>query len=127
MRILVDTHVFVWAIMGDPRLSSVHRGFYIDEANTLFLSVASLWEMLIKIRLGKLAVPPPALPFLLRHMEANRVNLLPILLSHLEELETLPLINKDPFDRMLVAQARAERMPILSADPQMHKYDVGAL
>jgi PIN domain nuclease of toxin-antitoxin system len=127
MKILVDTHIFVWAIMGDPRLSSAHRALYLDETKQLFLSLASIWEMLIKIRLGKLSVPTPALAFIVKQTDASRINLLPILVSHLAELERLPLISKDPFDRMLVAQARAERMPVLSADPQMQKYDVQVL
>jgi len=127
MRILIDTHIFLWAITGDPKLSSAHRALYLDEANDLFLSLASVWEILIKVQIGKLPLPVPAMPYIARQMGQNRVNRLPIQISHLEALEALPLINKDPFDRMLVAQARAEGMPILSADPTMRKYDVPVL
>jgi PIN domain nuclease of toxin-antitoxin system len=127
MKALVDTHIFLWAITGDAKLSPPHQAFFLDETNILLLSVASIWEMLIKVRLGKLPLPSPTISYVVKQMEKNRVSLLPILVSHLAELEGLPLINKDPFDRMLVAQARAERMPMLSADPQMKKYDVQVL
>ncbi len=127
MRVLVDTHIFLWAITDDPRLSIAHRNFYLDEANELYLSVASIWEMLIKSGLGKLALPLPATDFLVRQMSKNRLGTLAIHASHLGELEKLPPLHRDPFDRMLVAQARVEAMPILSADPEMRKYDVAVL
>jgi PIN domain nuclease of toxin-antitoxin system len=113
--------------MEDRRLSRAHRTAYLNPASELFLSFASVWEMLIKIRLGKLAMPRPAVPFILEQIEKNRVLALPIRASHLAELETLPLLTRDPFDRMLVAQAKAENMPILSADPAMRRYDIRVL
>jgi PIN domain nuclease of toxin-antitoxin system len=127
MRILVDTHIFLWAITEDSRLKSARRALFLDAANDLLLSVASIWEMLIKIRLGKLTLPAPAVAFIIEQMDENRIRLLPILVSHLAELESLPPLHKDPFDRMLVAQARAEGMPLLSADPVLRKYDIRVL
>ncbi len=122
MKVLLDTHVFLWAITGDERLSAKHRAVYEDGASELHLSVASVWETLIKVGLGKLSLPKPAAEYLNKQMERNRIALLPIRISHLGELETLPPLHRDPFDRMIVAQARAEAMPILTVDPQLGQY-----
>jgi PIN domain nuclease of toxin-antitoxin system len=124
LKILIDTHIFLWAITGDPRLSALQRSVYTDESNDIYLSVASVWEILIKSGLRKLPLPVPAAAWLSRQLEENRITALAIRMSHLTELECLPSLHRDPFDRMLVAQARAEKMPILSADPEIRKYDV---
>lgn len=124
MRILLDTHVFLWAITDAPRLSAEQRAMFLDEANELHLSVASIWEMLIKAGLGKLPLPSPATEYLVRQMEKNRIGLLPIRVSHLAELSGLPPLHRDPFDRMLVAQAKAEKMRMLSGDARMREYGV---
>ena len=115
-RVLLDTHVFLWAIADDARLSRTHRRIYRDAASELWLSVASVWEVLIKSGLGKLSVPKPAAAWITKQMELNRVSLLPIRPSHLANLETLPPLHRDPFDRMLVAQGNAESLSILSHD-----------
>jgi len=124
VKYLLDTHVFLWAITDAPQLSPAHRAVYLGPANSLYLSTASVWEMLIKSGLGKLFLPAPAMEFLIRQMEKNRIQALPIRLSHLAQLETPPPLHTDPFDRMIVAQSRAESMPILSSDPQLRKYPV---
>ena len=122
MRYLLDTHIFLWAVTDDPRLREVHRKIFGVGENELWLSVASVWEVLIKTGVGKLALPVPATGYILKQMEKNRVNLLLVRASHLAELERLPLLHKDLFDRMLVAQANAEGMPILSDDTAIRKY-----
>lgn len=122
MKYLLDTHVFLWAISDDKRLSARHRGIYTDGDSDLWLSVASVWEILIKCGLGKLALPAPAAPFLLRQMEKNRVSLLPVRAAHLMALEELPPLHRDPFDRMLVAQAKGDGLTILSDDRAIRKY-----
>lgn len=127
MKILLDTHVFLWAITNNRHLSASHQALYTDEGNDLHLSVASVWEMLIKWGIGKLPLPQSPTAWLARQLEKNRINLLGIRLSHMTELEGLPPLHKDPFDRMIVAQARAEKMPILTADPKIHEYDVAIL
>ena len=124
MKILVDTHVFLWAITDAPRLSAGQRAMFLDEANELHLSVASVWEMLIKAGLGKLPLPAPATEYLMKQLEKNRIALLPIRVAHLVELQGLPPLHRDPFDRMLVAQARAEKMRMLSVDERMREYGV---
>ena len=127
MKILLDTQVFLWAITDDRRLSKTHRAAYLEPANELYLSVASIWEMLIKCGLGKLPLPRPAAAYIDKQMERNRVAMLAIRAGHLAELERLPPLPRDPFDRMLVAQARTEGMPMLSADSTMRKYGVRVL
>ena len=126
-RVLLDTHIILWAITDDSRLSRVHRRIYVDGGTELWLSVASIWEVLIKSGLGKLPVPKPAAAWIAKQMEMNRVSLLPIRPSHLAVLETLPPFHRDPFDRMLVAQANAESLSILSDDAVVRKYAVAVL
>jgi PIN domain nuclease of toxin-antitoxin system len=89
--------------------------------------VASVWEILIKVGLGKLPVPLPAASYVQRQMERNRVTSLGIHPRHLAELETLPPLHRDPFDRMLVAQARAEGMPVITGDRTLARYGVRVL
>ena len=127
MRILLDSHVFIWAVTSDPRLTTAQNAYYTGGADELFLSVASIWEMLIKAALGKLTFKAPAAEFIQKEMAKNRIQTLTINFTHLTELEFLPLIHKDPFDRMLIAQARAEKMPILSSDFKLRQYDVPLL
>ena len=127
MKILLDTHVFLWAITNDRRLSRSHRDIYTNEGHDLYLSVASIWEMLIKSGIGKLPLPLPAAPGSPAQLDKNRIALLGIRIPHLTELESLQPLHKDPFDRMIVAQARAEKMPVLSSDPKILKYDVAVL
>ena len=127
MKILLDTQIFLWAITGDKRLSKAQSAAYLDQTNDLYLSVASIWEMLIKYELGKLPLPSPAADYILRQMETNRIAMLAIRAGHLVELEKLPPYHGDPFDRMLVAQARSEGIPILSADKVIRKYGTRVL
>src|SRR5215471_12146523 len=119
MRILIDTHIFLWAITGDPRLSRKHRELYVEPSNELFLSMASIWEIMIKASAGRLPLPVPAAEYLTRQIETNRLTLLPLRMTHFNELEKLPLLHKDPFDRLLAAQARAEALPLMTVDPAL--------
>ena len=127
MKILLDTNVFLWAITRDPRLTARQRDFYSDAGNLLFLSVASIWEIIIKVGIGKLPLQRPAALYVEEQLAKNGIRTLAIDLPHLAELEFLPLIHRDPFDRMIIAQARAEKMPILSSDSALRKYDVTLL
>ena len=127
MRILLDTHIFLWAITSDSRLSTAQRDLFLDGASDLFLSAASVWEILIKTGLGRLLMPTPSTDYIVKQMEKNRIALLPIRVAHLAALENLPPLHRDPFDRILVAQARAEKMPLLSADAAIRQYPVEIL
>lgn len=124
MKVLIDTHVFLWAITGDSRLSKKHRNLWLDESAELWLSCASIWEMLIKAGLGKLPLPSPGAAFILSQMEKNRLTWHGLRAAHFTELETLPPLHHDPFDRMLIAQARAEGMSIATVNPAMRRYGV---
>src|SRR5581483_7096967 len=103
MRFLLDTHTFLWFIAGDSQLSRQARLLIEDEANTLALSIGSLWEIAIKVSLGKLTVGTPFGPFLSHHLAINDVQVLDIAIDHLNALTTLPFYHRDPFDRLMVA------------------------
>lgn len=119
---LLDTHVFLWAISGDERLTRQQRALFEDGASELWLSAASIWEIVIKCGLGRLRLPGSPVAYVVKQMERNRISMLGIHPSHLAALEELPPYHRDPFDRMLVAQANAEGMKLLSSDPAVLKY-----
>jgi PIN domain nuclease of toxin-antitoxin system len=127
VRILLDTHVFLWAITEDSRLSRNYREIYEAESSDLILSTASIWEILIKRGIGKLDLPEPALSYVSKQLEHNRIRRLSIQMHHLAELERLPPVHKDPFDRMIAAQARSEKIPVMSADPAFRGYGLEIL
>lgn len=127
MKLLLDTHAFLWADHEPTKLSPLARSLLSDPANERLLSVASLWEMQIKSMLGKLTLRLP-LPELIReHETINSVIVLAVTNRHVFELTTLPSIHGDPFDRMLIAVARAESATLLSADPIFRSYPVPVL
>lgn len=123
MKVLLDTHAFLWAITDDPQLSRRAREVF-SGAGDLFLSVASVWEILIKVQIRKLPLPGPVVPYLRGQLAKNSVQILPVLLDHVARLEQLPMHHRDSFDRILVAQSAEEGLPILSADPLLGKYPV---
>jgi PIN domain nuclease of toxin-antitoxin system len=122
MRLLLDTHPFLWFAWGDPRLGATARVLIEDPDNQKLLSVASIWEIAIKINLGKLALAKPPVPFLVEHVEGNGFEVLAIERRHLAEIATLPLHRRDPFDRMLAAQSLIEPLPLISADAIFDAY-----
>ena len=98
MRLLLDTHAFLWFAAGDERLPHTMRELIADGANDVSISVASLWEMAIKISIGKLSVAEPLERFVSREMNRNRLELLPIDLAHVVHVAALPFHHRDPFD-----------------------------
>jgi len=126
MKLLLDTHTFLWFIDDSPQLSQ--KGKTLLEAdNELLLSIASLWEIAIKLRLGKLTVAVPIEVLMTQQLTQNDIALLPITVAPLMIVSTLPLHHRDPFDRLLIAQAMVEQMPIVSADPAFDAYPVQRL
>jgi PIN domain nuclease of toxin-antitoxin system len=123
MKAILDTHSFLWALAGDARMSRHARDVFAGSAD-LFLSIASIWEIVIKVQSGKLNLPRPAGPYVLRKLAENRISSLPISLDHLLALERLPMHHRDPFDRMLIAQSIEEDWPIITADPKFKQYPV---
>ena len=125
--VLLDTHTFLWFVWDDPQLSTLAKTTIQDPANRPLVSVATCWEIAIKVGIGKLRLGEPATTFLPREIAANRLTLLGIELAHAMFVETLPHHHKDPFDRMLIAQAVIEKMPIVSADAVFDQYGVTRL
>ena len=115
MKLLLDTHAFIWWASRKAKLSPLAISLCEDTKNILLLSVASLWEIQIKHQLSKLDLAEP-LQTIVATQQANGMRVLPILLPHVLELDNLPLHHKDPFDRLLVAQAQSEGAVLLSHD-----------
>jgi PIN domain nuclease of toxin-antitoxin system len=124
MRALLDTHTFLWFITGDARLSGNAERVIEDGRYDVLLSVASIWEIAIKAGIGRLPLPLPVAALLPRQIMDNEISVLPIAVEHALEVANLPLHHRDPSDRMLVAQALAEQVPILSADATLDRYGV---
>lgn len=123
MRFLVDAHALLWALGEPSALSPAARDAIADPSNLIVVSTASLWECAIKASIGRLELPED---FYDSVPEAG-YEVMPIRISHLNVYRTLPMHHRDPFDRMLVAQARAEAMTLISRDPEIAKYDVDVL
>jgi PIN domain nuclease of toxin-antitoxin system len=113
MRVLLDTHTFLWFVMGSAKLSDNARTLIEDPANDKVLSVASLWEMAIKVSLGKLTLSPSFDDLIPSQLSQNGIGLLNIKVDHLSLLATLLFHHRDPFDRLLIAQAVIEKIPVV--------------
>jgi PIN domain nuclease of toxin-antitoxin system len=122
-RYLLDTHAAIWFLTGDEKLSNTVRRIMRDDSNLVYMSVVSAWELAIKIGIGKLRFPGNAAGFV-NAAKINDIAILPIEAAHLTALEGLPLIHRDPFDRMLIATAQAERMTLITVDENIPRYDV---
>jgi PIN domain nuclease of toxin-antitoxin system len=123
MKALLDTHTFLWAIADEGKLSRRAKQIYTGP-HDLWLSVASMWEIMIKVQAGKLPIPQPAGPYLVKKLAQNQIELLPVSLDHVLGVETLPMHHRDPFDRLLIAQSMEEGWPIITADPWFARYPV---
>jgi PIN domain nuclease of toxin-antitoxin system len=123
MTLLLDTHAFLWFVAGDRRLSPAARRALEGARAQPLLSVASVWELAIKSSLGRLSLPEPLEAYLARKLGTN-LRLLALDLPHVVAVERLPFHHHDPFDRLLVAQAITERLPIVTRDREFRKYGV---
>lgn len=124
MKVLLDTHTFLWWIADDPRFSPRARQIMEAADTEPFLSAASDWEIAIKSRLGRLKLPSDLQGFIAEQLRINAIQVLPIQMSHALHVLTLPDLHRDPFDRMLVAQGQLEQLPILTGDTQIAQYAV---
>jgi PIN domain nuclease of toxin-antitoxin system len=124
MTILIDTHVLIWFLQGSPQLGATARALIQDPANVVLVSVATCWEIAIKAATGKLRFAEPVGDLLRRELPKNKMDLLPITLDHATAVESLPLHHRDPFDRLLAAQALAEGIPLVSSDAAFDAYGV---
>ncbi len=127
MRLLLDTHALLWFLEDDPKLSSAAKTAIQDPANEHYLSPASLLEIALKIRIGKLTLPAPFATVSPAKLLANDIQLLPFAIAHIELLTRLPLHHRDPFDRLVVATALVEGFTIVSLDAALDAYGVPRL
>jgi PIN domain nuclease of toxin-antitoxin system len=122
MKVLIDTHVFLWGLTQQSRLSEKIRALL--PVSDVWISVASVWEIVTKVQIGKLSLPDPVGPYIRAQFAANGVSVLPILLDHVLRIQSMQLHHRDPFDRILIAQSLEESLPIVTSDPQFEKYPV---
>lgn len=123
MKLLLDTHTLLWAILDPKRLSTKEQNEIVSSDNLVFVSIVSLWELTIKQGLKKIQLPLN----LFNQVENEGFEILPITFGHLNQLKDLPLLHRDPFDRMLVAQAQADQLMLVTRDTEIRKYGISVL
>jgi PIN domain nuclease of toxin-antitoxin system len=126
MRILIDTHILIWHLEGDEQLTLDRRSLITDPANTVFISIASFWEIAIKSSKGKLSLAK-SIDDIFAEVEHSTSSILSIEPSHTLQVSKLPFHHNDPFDRMIIAQAIVEEMPVISTDGDFADYGVNLL
>ncbi|HZS09824.1 MAG TPA: type II toxin-antitoxin system VapC family toxin [Blastocatellia bacterium] len=127
MRLLLDTHAFLWFILNDQQLSATARGLIADPNNEIEISPASYWEIAIKISIGKYSLAEPLADFIEREVATNQFHILSIEPRHVAPLTSLPFHHRDPFDRLIIAQGMVEQIPVVSADAAFDDYPVTRL
>jgi PIN domain nuclease of toxin-antitoxin system len=127
MRVLLDTHALYWYIEGDPQLSATAQTLIQDASNEILISPASYWEIAIKVSIGKWKLNRPYEDFIDIGLNKYGFQILPILPAHTARLIGMPFHHKDPFDRLLIAQAMAEAIPIISGDAVLDSYPIQRL
>jgi PIN domain nuclease of toxin-antitoxin system len=127
MKLLLDTHTFIWWDSDPAKLSPQALALCRDWVNVVLLSVVSVWEMQIKRQLGKLQLRLPLADMIASQQQTNQIVLPPVSLAHVLALESLPTHHKDPFDRLLIAQAREEDAVLVSSDPVFARYQIEVL
>jgi PIN domain nuclease of toxin-antitoxin system len=124
MKLLLDTHAFLWFVLNDARLSPTARALLVDPNNELLLSPASYWEIAIKVSTGKYQVPGAFADFMHAQINQNQLTILPITVPHVAVVAALPFHHRDPFDRLLIGQAQVENVPVVSSDSAFDAYGV---
>ena len=124
MRILLDTHAFLWLVTDDPKVSAPAKAVFLENDNELLLSAVTGFEIAVKYSLGKLGLKEPPEQFISKRIQANALIPLAITIKHTVLLADLPFHHRDPFDRLLVAQALSDSLPILSADTLLSAYGI---
>lgn len=127
MRLLLDTHIFLWYISGDTKLPATMRDSILDPDNEVYLSTASVWEAVVKYQLGKLPLPQPAAKYLSEQRKRHQIASLPLDEASVAQLETLPPLHRDPFDRMLICQALQHQLILVTIDAAIQSYPVNVL
>ena len=124
MKLLLDTQAFLWFVLNDRALSQAACDLIVDPLNDILLSPASYWEIAIKISIGKYEIPGNFETWIEHQIQVNELEILPIKVAHAAAIVTLPFHHKDPFDRLLIAQALTEKIPIISVDVVLNHYAV---
>ena len=127
MKALLDTHVFLWWIMDDPQLPAHIRKVISDIGNELFFSAASCWEIAIKAQLGKIKLPAKPDIFISEQLAINEIQSMPVQSSHALHVFNLPPLHRDPFDRIIVAQAQLEKLPVITSDSLISQYNIDTI
>jgi PIN domain nuclease of toxin-antitoxin system len=127
MRFLVDTSSFLWFASGNSRLSNRARELMEDFDNELVMSIASLWEIAIKVSIGKLELLADFDRFIPENLEENEIEILHVRLTHLSTIMKLPFHHRDPFDRLIIAQAISENLPVIACDSIFKKYQINTI
>ena len=127
MKILLDTHIFLWFISGDTKLSTDVRDAIRDPDNEVYLSAVSIWEAIVKYQLGKLPLPEPPETYLPKQRDLHQLSSLALDESSVVQLANLPPLHRDPFDRMLVCQALQNGLTIATVDAAVRAYSISVL
>lgn len=127
MKLLLDTHIFLWYISGDKKLSTDAKDSIRNPANEVYLSVASLWEAITKHQLGKLSLPQPPETYLPEQREKHLILSLGLDETSVRQLARLPQLHRDPFDRILICQAIEHNLTIVTVDDSIRAYSVAVL
>jgi len=127
MRLLLDTHTLLWFIAGSASLSAASRSLIEDVSNEKFVSIVSIWETAIKVSIGKMTLSAPFDVLFPHQLQINGFDLLPIKVEHTSVVTTLPFHHRDPFDRLLIAQAIEEKLTLVSVDDVFDDYGVTRL
>lgn len=126
MQLLIDTHILIWFLEGNNLLSKPRRQIIADSNNNVFVSIASLWEIAIKISIGKLTLNKP-LADVIKQIGIENIEILPISPEHTLQVSVLPFHHRDPFDRIIIAQAQVENLPIMTDDGEFGNYRIKIL
>lgn len=127
MKVLLDTNAFIWSQGDRARYSKTAERIFLDPDVELHVSIVSVWEMAIKSAIGKLKLPEPIETLVPKELIRNDISLLSLSFEHVARSERLPLHHRDPFDRLIIAQAQLESMPILTSDANFDKYSITRL
>lgn len=130
MKIILDTHTFLWYVTGDSRLTNKAKSYLDNRQNTRYVSAATLWEIAIKYSIGKLTLREPYEILIPRLLQVNQFSLLHLSIAHLSQVANLSFPDrehKDPFDRLIVAQSLVENIPVLSVDQKLDAYGISRL
>ncbi len=127
MKAILDTHTLLWLVDRPEKLPKTVRSFCENENNELYISIASFWELSIKISIGKIELDKNALTQLKKWCNKNAVTILPISILHCDQVQTLPFHHRDPFDRLIIAQAICGKLNVLTIDEHFSKYNIDVI